>query len=294
MSWYAAADSHGDELRRCAAVMVWVNPVEEGQDRARLDASLDALHADGVLVSAAGPARRTLGTKTAIHRTRSMPWGTDSRLYGTFDEFATGLPVRLRALGPRVLKQERGHSGQGVWKVALDDASARIETTNAGTDTVTTMHLDAFLDDWRDRFVDGSIVVEQPFLPRVAEGMIRCYVTGARVLGLIHQLPKDGGLNVSRSRLVRTNGLADGTYFYPVGASPHDELLGRLQASWLPQLCELTGLRVDDLPVLWDIDFIARDGHDDFALCEMNVNSVSPPTGVPLDAVATTLAARLA
>lgn len=61
--------------------------------------------------------------------------------------------------------------------------------------------------------------------------MIRCYVSGSEVLGLIHQLPKTGGLNVSRSGLKLTEGLTGDSYYYPAADSPHPDREKELAAA---------------------------------------------------------------
>ncbi len=44
-------------------------------------------------------------------------WHTDTHRYETAASFREEFPPRLRTSGPRVLKQNRGNGGQGVWKV---------------------------------------------------------------------------------------------------------------------------------------------------------------------------------
>ena len=65
------------------------------------------------------------GHQGGAHRTRHLGWGADTHLYRTPAEFAAEFPNRLRAAGPRVLKQNRGNGGQGVWKVELASESGR-------------------------------------------------------------------------------------------------------------------------------------------------------------------------
>ena len=288
---HAGHDAAARTLADCSAVMTWVTPIEDGTDRSRLDDLLHELERSGIVVSASHEARRLLGTKAVIHATRHMAWGTDTRLYRNQEELVDQFPDTLRNAGPRVLKQERGQSGDGVWKVEAVESSM-VRVTNAATDDVAERPLAAFLDEWKGAFAGGGIVVDQPFLPLVGEGMIRCYMSGGRVLGLIHQLPKDGGLNVSRSGLRRTEGLTGGSYYYPAAAAPHPTLVEQLNGSWIDELCDAVGLNQQDLPALWDIDFIAT-SDETYALCEINVNSVSPPEDGPVDDIAATLAARL-
>ena len=73
---------------------------------------------NGPWVSAHPDTILKMGTKEMIHRTKHLGWGTDTHLVdGTPNAFREEFPARLRATGPRVLKQNRGNGGQGVWKV---------------------------------------------------------------------------------------------------------------------------------------------------------------------------------
>ena len=60
-----------------------------------------------------------MGVKEVLYRTQHLGWGTDTHLYRSAGEFRDAFPARLQQSGPRVLKQNRGNGGQGVWKVEL-------------------------------------------------------------------------------------------------------------------------------------------------------------------------------
>ena len=65
-----------------------------------------------------------MGVKEVLYRTKHLGWGTDTQLYRSTGEFRDAFPARLQQSGPRVLKQNRGNGGQGVWKVeAVSDSS---------------------------------------------------------------------------------------------------------------------------------------------------------------------------
>src|SRR5262245_44584383 len=104
------------QLATVDGVLVWVNPIHEGRNRANLDALLRDVAARGVWVSAHPDVILKMGTKEVLHRTRSMSWGCDTALYPTAEAMRAELPARL-AMGPRVIKRNRGNGGQGVWKV---------------------------------------------------------------------------------------------------------------------------------------------------------------------------------
>src|SRR5580765_2142247 len=104
------------QLATLDGVLVWVNPIHEGRNRANLDALLREVAARGVWVSAHPDVILKMGTKEVLHRTRAMNWGCDTALYRTAAAMRAELPARLAA-GPRVIKRNRGNGGEGVWKV---------------------------------------------------------------------------------------------------------------------------------------------------------------------------------
>ena len=90
-----------------------------------------------------------------------------------------------------MLKQQRGMGGDGVWKVELDRARrdrARVSTRRGSAAGATA--LDEFLARCEPYFAAGGLMVEQPFQARLAEGMIRVYLTHDQVVGFAHQYPR--------------------------------------------------------------------------------------------------------
>ncbi len=117
------ADATRERLMAMSGVLVWVNPITAGRDRSVLDAILRDVGSAGVWVSAHPDVVDALGTKEVLHRTRSLGWGSDVRLYGDTAELRTALPSRL-ASRPIVIKRARGNAGNGVWKVGLATPTA--------------------------------------------------------------------------------------------------------------------------------------------------------------------------
>src|SRR6266446_1912713 len=108
-----------EQLLAVDGVLVWVDPLHEGKTRSVLDAMLRDVATRGPWVSAHPDVILTMGVKEVLHRTRHLGWGTDTHIYRTATDFAAAFPARLRSAGPRVLKQNRGNGGQGVWKVEI-------------------------------------------------------------------------------------------------------------------------------------------------------------------------------
>lgn len=100
-------------------VLVWFNPIEGGRDRTQLNIQLREIASKGIFISAHPDVIDRIGTKEVLYRTRTMGWGCDTLFYGNLDAMQSQLPASLACGGPRVLKQIRGQSGEGVWLVDL-------------------------------------------------------------------------------------------------------------------------------------------------------------------------------
>jgi hypothetical protein len=276
------------QLSTFDGVLVWVNPIHEGRNRARLDAMLREVAAGGVWVSAHPDVILKMGTKEVLHRTRAMSWGCDTALYRTAETMRAELPGRLAA-GPRVIKRNRGHSGLGVWKVeALGSRMVRV--LDATKDASEELALDAFLARCAEYFEDGC-VIDQPFQARLSEGVVRCYMAGDRCAGFGHQkvraLVDDPAARAEA-----------GSRLYTSNADPRFQRLRRLmEDEWTPQLTALLDIPKQDLPMIWDADFMLGprrgDGTDSYVLGEINVSSVFPiPDEAPAE-IARRVADRL-
>ena len=235
----AAADEVRARLAGLDGVLVWVNPIEQGLDRSLLD---EVLRDAGIWVSAHPDVISRMATKRVLVDTRELGWGSDTRL---LEEVPTSAP------GPVVWKQLRGMGGQGVWKVE----GTRVEEAATGEVEL--------VEDLPARFAAHLPLVEQPFEPRIAEGMIRAYLTHDRVVGFAHQFPR--GLRPAAAGEPPT-----GKTFLPETAFP--ELRALLETEWVPGLQRLVGVATHELPVIWDADFI-RGEEKPYVLCEINASS---------------------
>jgi hypothetical protein len=264
-------------------VLVWVDPIAEGKDRSILDPLLREVASQGVWVSTHPDIILKMGTKDVLVKTRDMAWGSDCYQYATLVEMAAQLPSRL-ALGPRVLKQYRGNGGNGVWKVELLEQPEGpphrpwVRVLHAQRESsLEEMRLDEFIKRCEGYFAGAGCMIDQPYQMRLVDGMIRCYMVRDRVAGFGHQfvtalLPPPEGTIQSTSPPPRL-------YFGP-SMSEFQEIKAKLEGGWIAEMQQLLGIAVDDLPVLWDADFLYgptdASGHDTYVLCEMNVSCVSP------------------
>ena len=294
------------QLMRVDGVLVWINPIVDGRDRTELNKVLADVAASGTFVSAHPDAIAKMGTKDVLFRTRSMGWGCDTRHYPTFAAMHRDLPQSLASGQARVLKQARGHSGDGVWKVGLADGAgistagvvsphADIRVRHAKRGSVeTTMSLGAFIAHCEPYFSRGDAMIDQIYQPRLPEGMVRCYLVRDRVAGFGEQLvnalyPAEPGAAANSAPQPGPR------LYYPPTRADFQRLKNKLEREWLDQLCDSVGIAKAQLPILWDADFLYGekddDGADTYILCEINVSSVYP---FPDDALGPLVAETLA
>jgi hypothetical protein len=275
-----------DEVRRqllaVDGVLVWVDPIHQGKNRTALDAMLRDVAARGPWVSAHPDVILKMGVKEVLYRTKHLGWGTDTQLYRTPAEFAAAFPSRLQSTGPRVIKRNRGNGGIGVWKV---------EPVTAPTGTTSLVRvlegrrgslpeelpLAEFMTRCEGYFSADECIVDQPFQPRLPDGMIRCYMGVDKVVGFGHQLikalippPPEGPDSPAAQPGPRI--------MHGPDAKPFQGLRAKTEAEWTPQMIEVLGIDRASLPIIWDADFLygprTPSGEDSYVLCEINVSSV--------------------
>ena len=68
--------------------------------------------------------------------------------------------------------------------------------------------------------------------------------------------------------------------YYPATRPDFQKLKSRLESEWVPEMCRALSIDPEDLPVIWDADFMYGPknaaGEDTYVLCEINISSVYP------------------
>jgi len=284
-----------EQLRQIDGVLVWVNPIEGGRDRSILDAMLREVAEAGVFVSAHPDIIMKLGTKEVLHQTRALGWGSDTYLYRSMDELMQALPLRLASGKARVLKQYRGHSGIGVWKVSLPphtavpaeylpnplpqrDTFIRVRHALRGC-SEEEITLETFFQRCESYFTGEGRMIDQEYQERLPEGMIRCYLVHDKVVGFGHQainalFPAPPGTSSNDAPQPGPR------LYYPPTQPDFQAVKHQLEQDWVPAVQHLLDIPTERLPILWDCDFLLGpkedDGRDTYVLCEINVSSVAP------------------
>jgi hypothetical protein len=297
-----AVDRVSEQLMELDGVLVWVNPIANGQDRSQLDAILRDAASQGVWISAHPDIILKMGTKEVLYRTRHLGWGTDTRLYRTPDELMEGLALLLPT-GPRVMKQHRGNGGDGVWKVELacdvrPDTEANVRMLHAQRGSVTEeMRLDDFVQRCHQYFVGSGCIVDQPFQARLKEGMVRCYLVHNRVAGFGFQLVKALMPPPLPAAGLESIEVPPRRLYYGPQKPEFQALKAKLESEWVPQMQQVLDIETESLPAIWDADFLygpkIASGDDTYVLCEINVQAVYPFPEDALGPLANAAVARM-
>jgi len=272
-----------DQLLQLDGVLVWVDPISDGHDRSRLDPMLREVAAKGVWVSAHPDVILKMGTKEVLFHTRHLGWGTDTHIYRSLEEMKEQFPPCL-ASGPRVLKQNRGNGGIGTWKVEpATGASSRavlemlVHVLHARRGSVEEdLLLGDFITRCEQYFAGAGCMIDQPFQPRLSDGMIRCYMARDEVAGFGHQLIK----TLMPSPAGTEPAQPGPRIMYDASEPAFQALRRQMESDWTPAMMRVLNIDRASLPVIWDADFLygpkTESGEDSYVLCEINVSAVFP------------------
>ena len=219
------------------------------------------------------------GAKDALVKLRDTSLvPPDTHAYYKTSELHEHFPVTL-SLGERVLKQNRGSTGEGIWRVAVvDDRSfakgqplpldTKIKCTEAVDNHVEFRELGDFMTFCESYIVgDYGMLVDMRFLPRIKEGEIRILLVGPKPIFVVHKKPAESADAFSATLF------SGAKYTYDEPAKwQHlvDMFLGTL-----PTIMQKLGGY--EIPVIWTADFMLdnnEDGSDKYVLGEINCSCV--------------------
>ncbi|AWT26371.1 hypothetical protein Csp1_15870 [Corynebacterium provencense] len=227
------------------------------------------------------------GAKDALVRLVGTPLvPPDTAAYYDTDTFHRTFPTSL-SFGERVLKQNRGSAGSGIWRVRVDDdevaaasrpgtalpADTVLRCTEAADNHTEIRRLDEFMR-FCDSYIhgDNGMIVDMRFMPRIVEGEIRILMVGDEPVFVVHKKPAEGGENFSAT-------LFSGARYTYGSPGEWPELVGMFGEA-MPFIAERLGAGGSghgDVPLLWSADFMldtADDGSDSYVLGEINCSCV--------------------
>ena len=202
----------------------------------------------------------------------------DTYAYYTVAELEEKFPISL-SNSERVLKQNRGSTGEGIWRVVVVDErdftpgeplplDTQIKCTEAVDNHVEMHRLNEFMQFCTQYIVgDNGMLVDMPFMPRIKEGEIRILLVGNTPIFVVHKKPAEAADAFSATLF------SGAKYRYD-----KPEEWAELVDMFLTNLPAITNkLGGYDLPLIWTADFMLdnnEDGSDKYVLGEMNCSCV--------------------
>ncbi|CAK9082641.1 unnamed protein product [Durusdinium trenchii] len=266
-------------------VIVRCNPGQikaDGGDQQKFDDGMRALRKAGKQIWPSPDVMEKMGAKDALCKVATMNIGLEDTLaYYSPEEFAAGFKKTM-AFQPRVIKQNRGSSGEGIWIIKLKDENYCksygerscedgeklllmeandnheeehtvaefiefcVNGRNDKSGTWTSKGVGKYLEGGKEA---GGQLVDQRFCPRIVEGELRYNLVGDSLIGVIHKKPKEGGISA-------VGGTGSIYTFY----GPDEPLFKSLTENFLqkdlPHVMPSLDLAEEPLPLWWTTDFI--------------------------------------
>jgi len=277
------------------AYIVRINPGQLSQGtpegtQARFDALMREMITKGKLVWSSPDVQTKMGAKDALCKIANMKCGlVDTFAYYDRAQMEDHFKKTM-AFQPRVMKQNRGSAGEGIWLCWLwdkeankereypakkfgeasvndDDVLKLMEMNDNHIEFHTVKEFIEFSDkgpggdagEWTSTFpgkyleggADGQLV-DQRLLPRIEEGEVRVLMAGDSCQSIIHKKP-DGGLSAVGGNNIMT--------FYEPEDPMYADLLAKLNAD-VPFVLDALELKGEPLPLIWTADYIPKDPED--------------------------------
>ncbi|CAK0790737.1 unnamed protein product, partial [Prorocentrum cordatum] len=186
------------------------------------------------------------------------------------------------AFQPRVIKQNRGSSGEGIWIIKLkagnycssygervcsdDEVLDLMEANDNHAEEHTVAEFVEFCVNgrtaksgtWTSKGVGkyleggkaaGGMLVDQRFCPRIVEGELRYNMVADVLVGIIHKKPKEGGISA-------VGGTGSIYTFYGGDEPKFKSLTDNFLVKDLPHVMPALGLADEPIPLWWTTDFI--------------------------------------
>jgi len=224
-------DSFFKVLEQFDGIFCRCNPGQiqaDGGDQNKFDDALRALQAKGIPVWPSPDVMTFMGAKDALTKIKDMSIGlADTGTYFSEDELKAGF-MKTMKFQPRVMKQNRGSAGEGIWIISLASGEycstfgeAEVQLSDdlilmeANDNHVEHKTVEQFIEwcvngrtdksgEWSSKGTGkyleggkaaGGQLVDQRFCGRILEGELRFNMVNDVCLGVIHKVPAPGGMS---------------------------------------------------------------------------------------------------
>merc|ERR1712050_570141 len=237
-----------------------------------------------------------MGAKDALCMVKDMEFGLPDTLgYYYPDDMKAGFPKSI-AFQPRVVKQDRGSAGEGIWIIKLKEGNycenygdrvcelSEVLTLKEANDFHEEEHtIEEFMEfcingrteksgTWTSigtgKYFEGGpeaggIMVDQRFLPRISEGESRFLMVGPKLFNVEHYVYQGEGIGGAAKCTV-----------YEAGDPAYAKLQDQLENS-MDETMKALDLVGEPLPLIWTADVIPVDDHvSTHVLAEFNCSCV--------------------
>merc|ERR1711871_305099 len=223
-----------------------------------------------------------MGAKDALTKIAHLNIGLEDTIT-YYDEaaFIEGFKKTM-AFQPRVIKQNRGSAGEGIWIIKLKEGNYCSSFGERTCEDGEVLHLmeandnheeehtvGEFIEfcingrtdksgEWASKGVGkyleggkaaGGQLVDQRFCPRIVEGELRYNCVADALVGIIHKKPKEGGISA-------VGGTGSIYTFYGPDEPRFANLTENFMKKDLPKVMPALGLAEEPVPLWWTSDFI--------------------------------------
>merc|ERR550537_811135 len=281
-------DEHDQFFELCKAfdfLIVRCNPGQikaDGGSQERFDDGMRGLRKLGKQVWPSPDVMEKMGAKDALCKIASLNIGLEDTLaYYSEEAFKEGFKKTMK-FQPRVIKQNRGSSGEGIWIIRLKSGNYCSSYGEAICEDGDELHLMEANDNHEEHHTVGEFIefcvrgrsersgewvskgmgkyleggkeaggqlVDQRFCPRIVEGELRYNCIGDAVVGIIHKKPKEGGISA-------VGGTGSVYTYYGPDESKFANLTKNFLSTDLPKIMPALDLADEPVPLWWTTDFI--------------------------------------
>merc|ERR1719499_2707531 len=189
---------------------------------------------------------------------------------------------KTMAFQPRVIKQNRGSAGEGIWIIKLksknycktfgerlcedNEVLDLMEANDNHSEEHTVGEFIEFCINGRTgksgtwtsqgkgKYLEGGKaaggqLVDQRFCPRIVEGELRYNMVGDSLVGIIHKKPKEGGISA-------VGGTGSIYTYYGPKEKKFANLTNNFMTIDMPKIMPALGLESEPIPLWWTSDFI--------------------------------------
>lgn len=291
-------EEHDEFMKTIAnfdACIIRANPGQigaAGGSQKKFDDAMMSLQAKGMPMWPSPDVMAKMGAKDALCKTKHMKFGlVDTFGYYSAEDMWRDFPKGI-AYQPRVVKQNRGSAGEGIWIVRLKDESKyckqfgdrhaskdeMLVCMEANDNHVEEHTVAEFIEfctkgrtsesgEWtsvgKGNYFEGGLeagglMVDQRFLPGIDDGEARFMCIGTELIRIEHyEYPEGVSGNYKQT-------------IFPPDAPEWQELRKTLESS-VPEVMDNLDLKMSQLPLLWAADFMPIKNHKfPFVLGEFN------------------------